>query len=547
MAGDGDLELEIIGQVDSGLYGKVFRARQIGLDRVVAVKIIKPEYAHRADPVAHAKALARVGPHPNIVTIYAVQKVRIESQEYPAMVMEWLDGETFGARLGGERFSEQELRRLCAGVLDGVEQMHAKGMHHGDLHWGNVIVQADCHPKIIDIDASKERSLGRLSDVSRDGAISADIDYCRQLLYCAFAHSLFGPSLVHRVDMELRAVSSLAEIRVIVDRVLDRPSAPGEAIVSSAPAAALLPDELCGNVQDYIENNRPASLHGAVTGQVRLLRDELLSERFSASGRGGVSDQDIRNRIEQYEDCVAALFPALAVGCYWGDRRHWRLWKTCIETAANCYEDFGIEGRAGSTVLLNLRQYPALLLWYAAGLGAFLGNHFDTLQFLLSDLEHVDGGRHENLAAELMYWQGSQKEVWNAVLHSQQKQHTPVSDRLNQLAYRPLAGFAPVRNTFDTEFDRFEYFVGLAQCAAQQNPSSESCYAPDATFLRRRRNEPEFSNHFLRQAREKGAEWPPFQAGFFSQRVDKLEQLIAVFDECVDNHRRALHIRMLRR
>src|SRR5207248_1378506 len=115
-----------------------FRARQIDLDRIVAVKVIKQEYSQHADAIEHARALARVGVHPNIVTVYGVDTVLVEKVSAPAMIMEWLEGEKFGVRLGGPRFSEQELARLCTGLLDGMERMHEAGMHHGDLHFGNV-------------------------------------------------------------------------------------------------------------------------------------------------------------------------------------------------------------------------------------------------------------------------------------------------------------------------------------------------------------------------------------------------------------------------
>ncbi|MDP7016586.1 MAG: protein kinase [Pirellulaceae bacterium] len=60
--------IEILEEVDSGLYGKVYKAHQTHLDRIVAVKIIKPEWTHKADAVEHAGKLAKVDRHPNIVT-----------------------------------------------------------------------------------------------------------------------------------------------------------------------------------------------------------------------------------------------------------------------------------------------------------------------------------------------------------------------------------------------------------------------------------------------------------------------------------------------
>ncbi len=384
MVNDGNATLEILEQIDSGLYGRVFRARQSELDRVVAVKVIRSEYSHRVDAVGHAKALARVGVHPNVVTVYGVEQVTVEEVKMPAMVMEWLEGEQFGTRLGGPRFSEQEVRRICMGVLDGMERMHEAGIQHGDLHFGNIILLADCHPKIIDIDASQNRSLGRLSDISREGAIASDVDYCRQLVQRAFAHSVLIPSLVNQLDSKLQGVMSLADIRAIVEWTRDGLQSPSYSVPIPPPTPETA-ERLWTKVQEYIEGNRPASLQGLIMGQTRLLHDELRSDRFKVTGIE-VTPERVRERLVQYEECAGLLLPALAIGCHWGDESHWNLWKQCIETAANCYEDLGFEARSGMVHYLDLRQYPPLLLFYASALGAFLNERFKTLRALVRNL-----------------------------------------------------------------------------------------------------------------------------------------------------------------
>ena len=213
--------IRILEPIGSGLDGRVYRALQVDLDRPVAVKIIKRDAPNAADAIEHAKALARVGNHPSIVTVHCVEKVLIEDHgTETAIVMELLDGEHFGNRLNGPRFTSAEVRRICEGVLDGMEHMHKSGVRHGDLHWANVILSADCRPKIIDIDVRKNCSLGQLSSHSRKGAFQADIDYCRQLIYKAFAHSELTPSIVSDVETQLGKCSTLEAFGSVVRAAL---------------------------------------------------------------------------------------------------------------------------------------------------------------------------------------------------------------------------------------------------------------------------------------------------------------------------------------
>ncbi len=121
--------LTLIGAIDSGLYGRVYKAEQVNLGRIVAVKIIKPDFPDVADAIAHAKKLVQIGPHNNLVTVFGVECVTIDKvgENLPAVVMEWLDGENLGRRLNGPRFTRQETRRICTGMFDAVEHMHAAG------------------------------------------------------------------------------------------------------------------------------------------------------------------------------------------------------------------------------------------------------------------------------------------------------------------------------------------------------------------------------------------------------------------------------------
>lgn len=212
-------EIEILDNVNSGLYGRVYRALQHPFGRQVAVKIIKTDLKS-AGPLAHASPLAQVN-HPAIVTVFSLQTVHIPQlgAAFPAIIMEWIDGDTFGMRLSQKNFDADEALTICRDLLDAIEHLHNKGLCHGDLHGGNIIVLPNGHAKIIDIDANKEFSLSRLSSGSQQGAKAADIDYCRATIHKALRHSTIPPQIVEKHENEIDSASTIAALQNTLDDI----------------------------------------------------------------------------------------------------------------------------------------------------------------------------------------------------------------------------------------------------------------------------------------------------------------------------------------
>ncbi len=210
-------EIEIVERIDSGLYGSVYRAIQKSLGRQVAVKIIKTELKS-ADALAHAAPLARVN-HPTIVTVHTLQEIYIPelNQRVPAIVMEWVEGDTLGKRLSLPKFNVEEASFLCKDILDGITHLHEHGLCHGDLHAGNIIILPTGRAKIIDIDANKEISLARLSALSQEGAKSSDVDYCRGVIFKLLRHSTLSLSILTDSETAVERAESIQELQEAVD------------------------------------------------------------------------------------------------------------------------------------------------------------------------------------------------------------------------------------------------------------------------------------------------------------------------------------------
>ncbi len=140
---------EILGVLGRGTMGVVYKARQRGLDRVVALKMIRAaEHSGPADLVrfrAEAVALARLH-HPNIVQIYEVS----EDRGHPFFSLEYVDGGSLARKIGGVPQPPGEAAPLVRLLADAMESAHHRGIVHRDLKPANVLLTAAGEPKITD-------------------------------------------------------------------------------------------------------------------------------------------------------------------------------------------------------------------------------------------------------------------------------------------------------------------------------------------------------------------------------------------------------------
>ena len=137
---------EILGVLGKGGMGVVYKAKQISLGRIVALKQIVAGAAASSEDLARfkneASTVARLQ-HPNIVQIYEVG----EFSGRPFLVLEYVDGGSLAKRLGGTPFQERQAAELTATLARAIDAVHQKGILHRDLKPHNVLLQvADGKP-----------------------------------------------------------------------------------------------------------------------------------------------------------------------------------------------------------------------------------------------------------------------------------------------------------------------------------------------------------------------------------------------------------------
>ena len=143
-----------------GSFGTVYRARDLTLDRTVALKVIRPGGSVAPEALlAEARAAAALT-HPNVCSIHAVDS----SLGPPMIVMEYVDGDPLSRRIQGATLAPQQAKLFGRQIALGMAAAHAHGVVHGDLKPANILITPDGMVKIVDFGMAQRAAGTRSGD-----------------------------------------------------------------------------------------------------------------------------------------------------------------------------------------------------------------------------------------------------------------------------------------------------------------------------------------------------------------------------------------------
>ncbi|QGJ70650.1 Serine/threonine-protein kinase PknB [Planctomycetales bacterium 10988] len=160
----------LLGQVGKGGRGTVYKAEQLGLGRIVALKVLPQELMNKEEAVQRFRREAEVAAalsHPNIIACYDAEC----DGETHFLVMEYMDGQELNRWI--EQFSPLPVSWCCEVMRQaslGLQHAHIKGMVHRDIKPGNILVEAsdtESRPvtKLLDMGFARNTADGGNDDI----------------------------------------------------------------------------------------------------------------------------------------------------------------------------------------------------------------------------------------------------------------------------------------------------------------------------------------------------------------------------------------------
>ena len=138
-------DFEIVRPLGEGTVARVFLAREKGLDRPVAIKVMRSSLAleetARKRFLREARLSAKIQ-HPNVVSVHRVGE--LDGGGRPYLIMEYIDGRTFEDVLAATGpLDEDEVRQVLIEVCDALDAAHKLGIIHRDVRPGNIMQTRD--------------------------------------------------------------------------------------------------------------------------------------------------------------------------------------------------------------------------------------------------------------------------------------------------------------------------------------------------------------------------------------------------------------------
>jgi serine/threonine protein kinase len=167
-------DFELVRRLGEGAMGVVFEARQVSLNRSVALKMIRAGLF--ADPAdlrrfrLEAEAVAHLD-HPRIVPIYGVWQHR----DCHYFSMKLLRGGSLARRLADYAADTRGSARLVAEVARAIQHAHDRGIFHRDLKPSNILLDEEARPLVTDFGLAKRS--GEDSSLTQSGAIVGTPSY----------------------------------------------------------------------------------------------------------------------------------------------------------------------------------------------------------------------------------------------------------------------------------------------------------------------------------------------------------------------------------
>jgi serine/threonine protein kinase/Tol biopolymer transport system component len=158
---------KIISHLGAGGMSEVYLAEDPRLGRKVALKVLPGYFREDEERVRRFQQEARAASalnHPHVATIYEIG----EADGVTYIAMEYVEGQTLSARIGGRPMPSAEIIEIAAQIAEALEEAHGAGITHRDIKSANIMMTARGKVKVLDF------GLAKVAAGSPEGALPGD-------------------------------------------------------------------------------------------------------------------------------------------------------------------------------------------------------------------------------------------------------------------------------------------------------------------------------------------------------------------------------------
>jgi serine/threonine protein kinase/tetratricopeptide (TPR) repeat protein len=159
MVGETLSHYRVLDQLGSGGMGDVYRAEDLHLQRIVALKTLHQSAAgdEGARLLAEARAASTLN-HPNIAVIYETSEIENEGRRMGYIAMEYVEGTTIAALIERGPLDVDHILDIAGQIADALAEAHNQGVVHRDLKPSNVMVTPGGRVKVLDFGVAQRRA-----------------------------------------------------------------------------------------------------------------------------------------------------------------------------------------------------------------------------------------------------------------------------------------------------------------------------------------------------------------------------------------------------
>ncbi|WIW70274.1 caspase family protein [Anaerosinus gibii] len=303
----------------------------------------------------------------------------------------------------------------------------------------------------------------------------------------------------------------LIEIPIISDRNIDNDE-----------------NKLLEDVKLYLsDESTRIKLDTIITQEIRRYLSLSSKEYFPIdSGGSPITNNDVRNRLEEYERISQGLQKIVVTVAYWGYPTHNHLLRKIITRLAD-----HIEVESGTGVWLKMRWYPISILIYVATIAAIENERYDTIASILTTEIVSEESSDNNSAIEATVkamLELDRSKVFQAVHEENPNYYAPRSEYMFKVVQPILDDILFLGKSYEYLFDKAEVFIALIFADLTKNS-----WGPPGRFAwkyRRGYSTNPFAE-IVKEADLKKDEWAPLKAGLFSGSYENFKKVANNYEE----------------